>query len=252
MKLTQQQWHERFQQQAIWTASLRAFLFSQVKIHSCKNVLEVGSGTAAISQSLHSLTRASLYGLDIDCARTQFARREDPQTNFVSADAFSTPFPSGLFDLTFCHYLLLWLHEPAKAITEMRRITRSGGKVLALAEPDYLARVDAPASLQSLGQLQTRALLHQGARTDAGRNLAGWFLQAGLEDVQYGVSGFQLPAGEIPTWFESEWQMFQSDLGLEHLNAHWLKMKEEDRQAWLSGQRVLWIPTFYAIGTVPG
>jgi ubiquinone/menaquinone biosynthesis C-methylase UbiE len=252
MTFTVQQWHERFQQQALWTADLRAFLFSQVIIERCNAVLEVGSGTGAISQSLHALTHAQVYGVDIAPERAQFAASADPASRFTCADAAHLPFAPGTFDLTYCHYLLLWLHEPVLALHEMMRVSRPGARLLALAEPDHMARVDAPAPLEALGRLQTQALANQGVCTSAGRQLASWFSQAGLQEVQIGVSGFQTAPAALPLWFESEWQVLQQDLAGSLSTTELVRLKELDRQAWLAGERVLWIPTFYAIGTVPG
>lgn len=251
MTFSVQQWHERFQQQALWTADLRAFLFSQVHLKEASSVLEVGSGTGAISQSLHSLTQAKVYGVDIDFDRSRFATSADPASRFTCADAACLPYADASFDLTFCHYLLLWLHEPITALKEMMRVTRPGAKVLALAEPDHEARVDAPVALEALGRLQTRALAKQGVCTSAGRQLASWFAQAGLQDVQIGVSGFQIQTATLPPWFESEWQMLQQDLDGSASADELARLKELDRLAWQAGQRVLWIPTFYAIGTMP-
>ncbi|MEA5077522.1 MAG: methyltransferase domain-containing protein [Anaerolineaceae bacterium] len=251
MTFTLQQWHERFQQQAQWTAELRAFLFSQVNLKDCRSVLEVGSGTGAITTSLHALTRAQVFGTDIAPERVRFAASADPTSHFCCTDAARLPYADAAFDLTYCHYLLLWLHEPVTALQEMMRVTRPGAKVLALAEPDHQARVDAPAALEPLGRLQTQALLAQGVCTNAGRKLASWFAQAGLQDVQIGVSGFQTLTATQPAWFDSEWQVLQQDLAAIVAPDELLRLKELDRQAWRSGQRVLWIPTFYAIGTVP-
>lgn len=251
MTFTLQQWHERFQQQALWTADLRAFLFSQVNLKEAASVLEVGSGTGAITTSLHALTQAQVYGADIDYERVRFSSSADPASAFSCADAAHLPYSGATFDLTFCHYLLLWLHEPLPSLKEMMRVTRPGAKILALAEPDHQARVDAPASLEPLGRLQTQALAGQGVCTNAGRKLASWFSQAGLQDVQIGVSGFQTHTAALPAWFDSEWQVLQQDLAASVAPDEMLRLKELDRQAWQTGQRVLWIPTFYAIGTVP-
>ncbi len=251
MSFTLQQWHERFQQQAQWTAELRAFLFSQANLKECTSILEVGSGTGAITQSLHPLSQAQIYGADIAPDRVRLAADTDPTSRFCCAEATRLPYAEATFDLTYCHYLLLWLREPVAALQEMMRVSTPGAKVLALAEPDHQARVDAPAALEPLGRLQAQALSAQGVCTNAGRQLASWFARAGLQDVQMGVSGFQTPVATLPAWFESEWQVLQQDLSASLEPDELLHLKELDRQAWLSAQRVLWIPTFYAIGTVP-
>lgn len=246
-----EEWHERFLQQSIWTASLRAFLFNQVKIRNCQKILEVGCGTGVITQSLHHLTNSQVFGLDILHERSAFARSYDPSSNFVNADVYHIPFASKTFDLTFCHYLLLWLKSPLEALVEMKRITRPGGYIVALAEPDYLSRMDAPESLIALGKLQTQSLRLQGAATDIGRHLPALFSQAGLKEIQLGASGFQNEVGKLPAWFDSEWHTLRNDL-TEQVPSHELdRFQEIDRQNWLSGHRVLWVPTFYAIGSVP-
>jgi len=52
-------------------------------------------------------------------------------------DASRLPFADGFFDLTYCHYLFLWLKHPLQALQEMKRVTRPGGWVATFAEPDY-------------------------------------------------------------------------------------------------------------------
>jgi SAM-dependent methyltransferase len=61
------------------------------------------------------------------------------------ADRHTLPFQP-VFDVTFCHFLLLWVSNPEKVVAEMGRVTRPGGSVR-LAEPDYGGRIDYPESL---------------------------------------------------------------------------------------------------------
>ena len=91
------------------------------------------------------------------------------------------PFADQSFDVVLCHFLLLWLKTPVVALKEMARVCMPGGAVLALAEPDHDSRIDSPLELEKLGRLQTHGLKEQGANTRAGRQLSGWFIQAGLE-----------------------------------------------------------------------
>ena len=66
-------------------------------------------------------------------------------------------------------------------------------------------------------------------------------------------------APDWPAW-ESEWQVVRADLAMnpDQANGDFAytsneldQLQELDRQAWQMNQRVLYIPTFYAIGRVP-
>lgn len=85
-------------------------------------------------------TPAVIHGLDLESDRLIEAHRHVPAAALTCGDALVLPYPSGIFDITFCHFLLLWVRDPLLALLEMKRVTRSGGAVLALAEPDYELR----------------------------------------------------------------------------------------------------------------
>lgn len=252
MPLTTAQWHARFLEQSAWTAPLRAFLFNQAKIQKAHKVLEVGCGTGAITQSLPKTADLKVFGLDILFDRVNYAHQLNAETRYLCTDALALPLPPAVFDITFCHFFFLWMNDQVEiAIDEMIRVTRPGGFILALAEPDYVGRVDFPQELIALGKLQTQSLVDQGAIPNMGRQLPGLFSQAGLRDIQFGQSGFQNTVGKLPTWLDSEWETLYSDLQLKMSEKQFLRLKEIDRQAWINGSRVLYIPTFYALGTVP-
>jgi len=73
----------------------------------------------------------------------------------------------------------------------MARITRPGGAVLALAEPDYGGRIDYPIKLAQMGKWQIESLRLQGADPLMGRKLATIFNSAGFDSVETGVLGGQ-------------------------------------------------------------
>ena len=92
-------------------------------------------------------------------------------------------------DAVVCHFFLLWMKQPEQALAEMHRVTRHGGCVVALAEPDYGGRIDYPDQFMELGRLQGTALQAQGADINAGRKLAALFHHAGFKNVQAGLLG---------------------------------------------------------------
>jgi ubiquinone/menaquinone biosynthesis C-methylase UbiE len=133
-------WHSRFLQQASWTRDLRQYVFEQAGLNQARSVLEVGCGTGAVLSGL--VTPAVQHGLDLDCARLLEAHTHAPRAVLTCGNALALPYPPAVFDITFCHFLLLWVRDPLQALDEMKRVTRPGGAVLALAEPDHDSRVD--------------------------------------------------------------------------------------------------------------
>lgn len=245
-------WHDRFLQQARWTRAIRQSLYQRANLASARRVIEIGSGTGVLTRELVGTTQAASFGLEIDPDRLQQAKQFDPHTRFIAGDAHHAPFPDQQFDLAFCHYFLLWASQPVDAIREMRRLTRPGGSVLALAEPDYGGRIDYPPPLELIGRLQIESLRRQGADPFTGRKLADFFHQAGLIQVETGVLGGQWTQTEDIASFQSEWDTLALDLQLTGETFDLESLKAMNIDAWQKGKRILFVPTFYAWGLVPG
>jgi SAM-dependent methyltransferase len=247
--LTPEEWHAWFSVQAGWTQGTRTWLYGQADLGQARAALEVGCGTGVVTRELAPrLGAARVVGLDLDVDMLAFARRQGGDVAYVHGDAHALPFPDAVFDVVVCHYLLLWLTDPARGVREMARVARPGGVVLACAEPDYGGRVDHPAELAPLGQRQAEALRHQGADPGLGRRVGELFVAAGLRATVGVMAGrWELPASP-DGGLESEWAMRERDLaGL--LPAEELcHLRALDRQALADGRRVLFVPTFYALG----
>ena len=240
-------WHYRYTQQANWTRKLRAYLFERSDLTRALRALEVGCGTGAILSGL--AVGAGLYGLDIDTVALAQCRVHAPGTFLTCGDALSLPYSPGAFDVTFCHFLLLWIPDPLQALHEMKRVTSAGGHVLALAEPDYTARVDQPDELAPLGCWQTESLRRQGADPSLGGRLGDLFSRAGIELVETGAmqSGEHTPS---PAERDLEWAVLESDLAGFVPSEDLQKMKSLDEAAWARGERRLHVPTYFAWGKI--
>lgn len=129
-------------------------------------------------------------------------------------------------------------------------MVKPGGYVLALAEPDYGGRIDYPRALERIGLAQTRALIAQGADPLIGRQLAEIFSQAGLQDIKVGLLGgeWQEPP-TIEDW-KLEWAVIESDIGNTIAENEIQNLKSLDFRSWQTGKRILYVPTFYAVGRV--
>jgi SAM-dependent methyltransferase len=224
------------------------WLYERAGLPRAHAVLEIGCGTGVIAGELAHLSRAYVIGLDLENGMLAFAHGHESGVQYTQADAHAISFPDEAFDVVVCHYLLLWLADPAQAVREMARVTRPGGAVLACAEPDYGGRVDYPPELVPLGQLQAQALRQQGADPDLGRRLGEIFVGAGLQATVGVMAGrWDLPASP-GSGFEAEWAMRERDLAGLVSPQELHRLRSVDRQALTTGQRMLFVPTFYAIG----
>jgi ubiquinone/menaquinone biosynthesis C-methylase UbiE len=227
--------HRRYQQQASWTAQLRSHLLARAGLSNARRVLEVGCGTGAVLNDTLHPARTRLHGVDIDLAALQIAKQGGGAL-LIGGDAHTLPYANDCFDIVFCHFVLLWLEKPAKVLSEMRRVTRRGGAVLALAEPDYTQRVDKPPALAELGRKQTQALQAQGADTALGGQLVALFEKAGFRDIQGGILE-RKDAAQNKMDSDLEWEVLRADLG-------------EAAQGISPSEVEVYVPTYYAWGRV--
>jgi SAM-dependent methyltransferase len=249
-RLTQDDWHQRYRQQASWSGDIRRYLIAKANPGFGDKILEVGSGTGAVLEALKAETSATCYGIDLNFAPLHFSSNENPSLYFAAADGYRLPFPDDSFRISLCHYLLLWVQDPQAILSEMVRVTRPGGSVLALAEPDYQARLDYPPPLDQLGAHQTQSLVDQGADTAIGRKLAGLFHKAGLGEIAGGILGAQWEKMDYRTMDEMEWMMIQSDLSGNLSQESLINFQQAEIKARNQGERILFIPTFYAAGII--
>ena len=245
------EWHDRYRIQAAWTQSLRERLYELSNLRNANRIMEIGSGTGVIISEIAVQFQGKTYGLDIDHQANAFSHQLDSLTRYITGDGRNLPFPRASFDATLCHFLLMWVPNPELVISEMRRITKVDGWILALAEPDYGGRIDYPPKFEEIGKLQIRALTDQGADPMIGRKLKDIFSQAGLIDIQVGVLSGEWTGQPTLEELDSEWRTIAADLRHKLSDEAIEEYRRADAEAWRTGNRILFIPTFYAIGRVP-
>lgn len=240
-------WHTRYTQQAAWTRGLRDYIFEKIDLKDSADVLEVGCGTGAVLSELPG--RFAIHGIDIDPAALVECRIQVPVASLVQSDALELPYSDNSFDVVYSHFLLLWVRDPLVVLHEMKRVSRTGGFVIAFAEPNYHERVDQPEELIPLGKWQTGSLIRQGADPALGARLADLFFQAGIRIIETGTIQSQEDEPSLREW-EIEWDVIESDLRGWVPNHDIQKMKLLDRQAREAGKRILHVPTHFAWGKV--
>jgi ubiquinone/menaquinone biosynthesis C-methylase UbiE len=249
--LDRQEWHRRYLEQVGWTEHLRQYILDKISLDPDDSILEVGSGTGAMLQSLLDEGYHNTVGIDLDFSSVIFSKNQQQNDFQIIGDGHHLPFVSGKFAVSLCHFLLMWTPHPEQVLNEMQRVTRSGGWVLALAEPDYQARIDFPPPLDLLGAFQTESLHAHGIDPCIGRKLRSLFSQTGLIEIETGILGAEWHHTEQMAIDPTEWTMLRADLE-GYLSPNELtRFLQLDKQARKMGTRVLFIPTFYAFGQVP-
>ncbi len=243
-------WQTRFIQQSHWTGAIRQYLYPRIGLNRAGRVLEVGCGPGVILADLQQSTPAVIHGLDMRFDFLRLAQSTVPTASLTCGDAFALPYADASFDACLSHFLLLWLPNPLAALAEMRRVTRLGGFISALAEPDYTARIDYPDELAELGQMQAQSLAAQGADPATGRRLLALFKEAGLQEVQSGLLGGEWGRPMDEGFLQSEWSVLEQDLKGRITQEEFFRLRQIDRSAWQQGTRILYVPTFYAWGRV--
>ena len=238
------EWHKRFAQQALWTKPIRNYLFNHAGINTESRVLEVGCGTCAVL-SHKPVSHYQAFGLDINHEYLNFANNQFNSLCLTQGDGHLLPYSSDVFDLVYCHYLLLWVNDPKKILQEFKRVGKVGAKIMIFAEPDYGGRIDFPPELEKLGIAQTFSLRSQGANPFIGRSLSHLAHSTGLQVIEFGVLGSQSMPSMNQDFLESEWTMLYHDLSEQLDESTLKKYRILDQNAWTDGTRVLFIPTFY-------
>ncbi len=112
-------------------------VISLLNIHEGVHFLDIGCGTGwAVGEAAELVNDKGLfYGIDlssgmIEKAKSNFGGKEN--FRFLQANSESIPLDSDFFDVIICtnsfhHYL-----HPDKALDEMRRLLKSGGKIYIL------------------------------------------------------------------------------------------------------------------------
>jgi len=243
--LTAAQWDEQFARQAEWTRGTRLQLYRRANLLRAGRVLDVGSGTGVVTAELAAHSRGQVSGVDIDPAMVAYARQWHGGPDYRPGDAHDLPFPGAWFDVTTCHFVLLWCRDAARAAAEMVRVTRPGGAVLVCAEPDYGGRIDHPDL--PLGRWQSEALRREGADPCLGRKLRGLFAQPGARDVEIGLLPGLWPPARLRAEFEAEWRLWERTLAGQVPPGELERAKAADLAAIETGERLVFVPVFYAL-----
>ncbi len=108
-------------------------IFSIAAIKRGERALDAGCGTGIYSIELAkrgAVTTGADSSEDMLVWARAKARKEGLTIDFVSADALMLPFPDDYFDLVLSAGMLCFIKERGKALQEMLRVLKPGGKLI--------------------------------------------------------------------------------------------------------------------------
>lgn len=244
-ELSYQEWDEQFTRQAGWTRGTRAHLYRRANLLRAGRILDVGSGTGVLTEELAERTQGQVVGVDLNPGMVDFSRKRHGKAEYRSGDAHDLAFRDGWFDLVVCHFLLLWCADAEKVAQEMIRVTRPGGAVVVCAEPDYGGRIDYPDL--PLGRWQSLALRREGADPRLGRKLRGLFALPGVRHAELGLIPGLWDLGTLRAQFDAEWSLWERSLSGLVPPDELARIKAADLAAIQTGERLVFMPVFYAL-----
>lgn len=105
--------------------------FTLKAIASTDSVLEVGSGLGVFSSEL-AVAAGSYRGIEYDAETCSRAKLRVPNSGWITqGDAHSLDYGDNTFDTVVCLEVLEHLHDYRKALDEIRRVLKPGGKLIA-------------------------------------------------------------------------------------------------------------------------
>jgi ubiquinone/menaquinone biosynthesis C-methylase UbiE len=118
-------------------SSARAALLAGAALVPGAHVLDVACGTGSVTLKAAEAVGPSgrVFGIDlsshmINTARSEAQTRAHQNVEFERMDAESLALPDSSFDVVLCALGLMYVPDPEKAVREMRRVLRTGGRAV--------------------------------------------------------------------------------------------------------------------------
>jgi SAM-dependent methyltransferase len=198
-----------------WSRRLAPLFVAFAGVTGRERILDVGCGTGNLTRALGA-AKAVVTGIDLSASYIAYARQHtsDSGVTFEVGDAEHLPYSDGTFDRSLSMLALDTMPQAARALAEMRRVTRPGGTVAALVNDfrcgwaPFSMLIDTAAVLDPRASTLRDQVSSEPLRWPGG--LAALFCTAGFAEVT---------EGQISTLFEyasfaDYWSSFLTGQGI--------------------------------------
>ena len=111
------------------TKSWRKAVVSAVAPKTGELILDLAAGTGTSTQPFYE-AGAIPTACDFSPGMIEVGRNQFPHLNFVQGDAMNLPFKDNSFDAVTISFGLRNVQDPKRALSEMSRVTRPGGRLV--------------------------------------------------------------------------------------------------------------------------
>jgi demethylmenaquinone methyltransferase/2-methoxy-6-polyprenyl-1,4-benzoquinol methylase len=179
------------------TRRWRKVVVEAMDVRAGQRVLDLAAGTGTSSEP-YADAGIDVVACDFSLGMLKVGKRRRPDIDFIAGDATKLPFADNTFDASTISFGLRNVNEPKKALAEMLRVTKPGGK-LVIAEfsqpvvplwrtmyTEYLMRALPAIATKVSSNPDAYVYLAESIRAWPDQdNLAAWLQDAGWEDVTY-------------------------------------------------------------------
>ncbi|WP_192841641.1 demethylmenaquinone methyltransferase [Arthrobacter sp. ERGS1:01] len=162
-----------------------------------QRVLDLAAGTGTSSEP-YADAGIAVVACDFSVGMLKVGKRRRPDIDFIAGDATNLPFADNSFDATTISFGLRNVIDPKKALREMLRVTKPGGK-LVVAEfshptfapwrtvyTEYLMRALPAVARKTASNPDAYVYLAESIRAWPDQdNLSAWLTEAGWNGVAY-------------------------------------------------------------------
>jgi ubiquinone/menaquinone biosynthesis C-methylase UbiE len=207
-------------------------IFDLLAVQAGEMILDVGCGTGGAVRALAPQVGQQGRVIGIDASATMIAEAEARSAGLALpieyrvADAHALPFPDNSVDGCYADGVFEILPDPRRALAEMVRVLRPGGR-LVIPGPDADGSV-----IDAADRAVTRRFIHFMSDTESngwiGRQLPGYALELGLEEINV------VPLTGIVTNFTFAYDLWFRD-SLAHAQAAGV-LTADEVTAWVADQ----------------